>query len=198
MQPSLISSCHLIKHLGLQDYTQHHNLARDCARGDQRAQLELYRNYSKAMFNICLRMMGAREDAEDVLQNAFIDVFAKMGSFRYESSIGAWIKRIVVNHCINELKRRKLDFVDLPDAISNRADIEYLPEDNSVEVRKIKNAIQQLPNGYRVVFSLYCLEGYDHREISDILQITEGASKSQYSRAKKRLSEILISKSEVG
>ena len=182
----------------LQDYTQHHSLARECARGDQRAQLELYRHYSKAMFNICMRMMGAREDAEDVLQNAFVDIFAKMGSFRYESTIGAWIKRIVVNHCINELKRRKLELVDLPETISNQPASEYLPIDNSAEVRKIKNAVQKLPNGYRVVFSLYCIEGYDHREIAEILQISEGASKSQYSRAKKRLSEILTSKSEVG
>ena len=182
----------------MQDYTQHHNLVRDCTRGDRRAQLELYRNYSKAMFNVCYRMMGAREDAEDVLQNAFIDIFSKMDSFRYESSVGAWIKRIVVNHCINELKRRKLNFVDLPDTLANYAAVEYLPQDNSTEVRKIKNAIQQLPNGYRVVFSLYCLEGYDHREIAEILQISEGASKSQYSRAKKKLNKILIDKAEVG
>ena len=143
-------------------------------------------------------MMGTRQDAEDVLQNAFIDIFTKIETFRYESSVGAWIKRIVINHCINELKRRRLSFVDLSDSIVNRPDQEYAPVENSEEIQKIKSAIQQLPNGYRVVFSLYCIEGYDHREIAQILDISEGASKSQYSRAKKKLNEILIGKYKVG
>ena len=198
MQPSIFDLCPLVKLDRLQDYTQHHDLVRDCAQGDHRAQLELYRTYCKAMFNICLRMMGTRQDAEDVLQNAFIDIFTKIETFRYESSVGAWIKRIVINHCINELKRRRLSFVDLSDSIVNRPDQEYAPVENSEEIQKIKSAIQQLPNGYRVVFSLYCIEGYDHREIAQILDISEGASKSQYSRAKKKLNEILIGKYKVG
>ena len=182
----------------MQDFTQHHDLIKSCAQGDRQAQRSLYRAYNRAMFNICLRMMGSREDAEDVLQNAFIDIYTKIHSFRFESSVGAWIKRIVVNHCINALKKRRVNFVDLGDSLANQPDQSYQPLDTSDEVRKIKQAIQQLPDGYRVVFSLYCLEGYDHREISQILNISEGASKSQFSRAKKRLNQLLIAKSQAG
>ncbi len=182
----------------MQDFTQHYDLVRNCVQGDRRAQLELYRTYNRAMYNICVRMMGNREEAEDVLQNAFIDVFTKMHTFRFESSVGAWIKRIVVNHCINGLKKRRIDLVDLGDALANQPDQTYEPIETEGEVQKIKQAIQQLPDGYRVVFSLYCLEGYDHREISQILSISEGASKSQYSRAKKRLNQMLTKKSQVG
>ena len=141
-------------------------------------------------------MVGRESDAEDLLQNSFIDVFSKLHTFRYQSSIGAWIKRIVVNNCINFLKRKRIYFEDL----NNSYEFELSHQDDDlgggkVNVDAIKKALFQLPDGYRVVFSLYSLEGYDHKEIAQILNVTEATSKSQYSRAKKKLKELLKNKS---
>lgn len=176
------------------DYgSTHKELVQACAAGDRKAQFELYRLYSQAMYNICLRMLNDQEDAEDLLQQSFIDVFLKLDSFRFESSIGAWIKRIVVNNCINFLKKRRLTIQSLDD--ERMGGFSENPDDDLHEshlgVKEVKNAISQLPDGYRVVFTLYMFEGYDHKEIADILNITEATSKSQYSRAKKKLRELL-------
>ena len=177
-----------------QQVDQHFDIVEACKRGDRKAQFELYKLYSKAMYNICLRMLGSVENAEDALQNSFVDVFSKLDSFRFESSIGAWIKRIVINNCINHIKKRKLDFAELND------NVHHIPEDgvdnvpNEVlKVELIQKAIMQLPEGYRVVFTLYAMEGYDHEEIGEILGVTEATSKSQYSRAKAKLRDILQS-----
>ena len=159
-------------------------------RGNRKAQFELYRLYSQAMYNICLRMVNDDLDAEDLLQQSFVDVFTKMSSFRYESSIGAWIKRIVVNNCINFLKKRRLQIQSLDDSFYQVAD--DMPIDKyNINVKAINDAIRKLPDGYRVVFSLYLFEGYDHQEIGQILDITEATSKSQFSRAKKKLRDLL-------
>lgn len=178
------------------DYAStHHDIVEQCKQGSRHAQFELYRLYSKAMYNICLRMLNNDLDAEDVLQHSFVDVFSKLESFRYESSIGAWIKRIVVNNCINYLKRSRLRFEELDDKhqrIEEDAHEHHDMPGLSVEV--VKKALATLPDGYRVVFSLYLLEGYDHEEIAEILNISEATSKSQLHRAKKRLREIIESK----
>lgn len=179
------------------DYiSTHRDIVEECKRGNRQAQFELYRLYAKGMYNICLRMVGRESDAEDLLQNSFIDVFTKLHTFRYQSSIGAWIKRIVVNNCINFLKRKRIYFEDL----NNSYEFELSHQDDDlgggkVNVDAIKKALFQLPDGYRVVFSLYSLEGYDHKEIAQILNVTEATSKSQYSRAKKKLKELLKNKS---
>lgn len=163
-----------------------------CLRGDRHAQFELYRLYSKAMYNICLRMTNSQEDAEDLLQNSFVDVFSKLQSFRAESSIGAWIKRIVVNNCINHLKKRRLKFDELIENYHDRVDVEPIPCDEAkLSVPQVKRALLKLPTGYRVVFSMYAFEGFDHEEIGQILEISTSTSKSQYSRAKQKLREIL-------
>lgn len=178
---------------------QHYHIVEACKRGDRKAQFELYRLYSKAMYNISLRMLGSVENAEDVLQNSFIDVFSKLDSFRFESSVGAWIKRIVINNCINYLKKRRLEFSELtensafvPTEDHSSGSI-FSASDSPLDVAKIQKAIQQLPDGYRVVFTLYAMEGYDHEEIGSILGVTEATSKSQYSRAKAKLRDILQS-----
>ncbi len=142
------------------------------------------------MYNICLRMVNNELDAEDLLQQSFIDVFGKMDSFRHESSIGAWMKRIVVNNCINFLKKRKLRIEPLDDRFHPLAE-DGPVEETKLNTKAIDKAIKDLPDGYRVVFSLYLFEGYDHKEIADILNITEATSKSQYSRARKKLKELL-------
>ena len=161
-------------------------------KGNRQAQFELYRLYSKAMYNICLRMLRNDMDAEDLLQNSFVDIYRKIDTFRFQSSIGAWIKRIVINNCINFLKKKRLEIVTLENQHDDRWDEpEKTTEDLPLNVKDIKNAINQLPDGYRVVFNLYTMEGYDHKEIAQILEVSEATSKSQYSRAKKRLRELL-------
>jgi RNA polymerase sigma-70 factor (ECF subfamily) len=133
-------------------------------------------------------------DAEDLLQNSFVDVFTKLDSFRYQSSIGAWIKRIVINNCINFLKKKKIYFQELEDRHATTAEAEVGlrgSDTQGLSVEAVKRALFDLPDGYRVVFSLYMLEGYDHKEIGDILGIAETTSKSQYSRAKAKLRDIL-------
>jgi len=161
--------------------------------GNQLAQYKIYEKYSKAMFSICYRMMNNREEAEDVLQESFSDAFSKLTSFRFESTFGAWIKQIVVNRCINKLTKRKIDLF-YSENISNYDNIDendHSEDELNYEVNKVRNAIQLLPDGYRTIFSLYLLEGYDHEEISEILGISESTSKTQYIRAKNKLKEIL-------
>jgi len=150
------------------------------------------------MYNICLRMTANEMDAEDVLQMSFVDVFTKMDSFRFESTIGAWIKRIVINNCINHIKRRKLRFEALTEGYNDLEDdnASFDADIDPREVQKVMDAISQLPDGYRVVFTLYTMEGYDHQEIADILQISEATSKSQYSRARKKLRQMITGVTE--
>jgi RNA polymerase sigma factor (sigma-70 family) len=160
--------------------------------GNQKAQYQLYRLYAKAMYNICYRMMNNQADAEDLLQDSFAEAFINLDSFRYESAFGAWLKRIIVNKCINHLKKRRAQLVytdNVPDA-SYEDEQEVGPD--QMDVKKIYNAMERLPDGYRVIFSLYLLEGYDHSEIAQILGITESTSKSQFMRAKQKIKEILI------
>ena len=139
------------------------------------------------MYNICLRMVIDQNDAEDVLQISFFQIFSKLGEYRFESTIGAWIKRIVVNNCINHLRKNIIHFESIEDKEV------MIQEDEPVEynVSSIKKAINDLPEGYRVIFCLYTLEGYDHGEIAQIMNISESTSKSQYSRAKSKLCQIL-------
>jgi len=180
-------------HKSLVNYADtHREIVEACKCGKRDAQFELYRLYGKAMYNVCMRMLRNEMEAEDLLQNSFTDVFTKLHTFRYQSSIGAWIKRITVNNCINHLKKRRLQFEELEDRHGGFAMVDNDPVDSrALDVERVNRAIFQLPDGYRVVFSLYMLEGYDHKEIASILNITEATSKSQYSRAKKKLKELL-------
>ena len=171
----------------------HRDIIEGCKYGDQRAQYQLYQLYSKAMFNVCYRMMNNREEAEDLLQDSFTDAFHRLNSFRYESSFGHWLKRIVVNKCINEIKRRKADLSYYDDMgwFENEKDEKEEAYGNGLTVDNVKAAMENLPSGSRMIFSLYLLEGYDHVEISQILNISESNSKSQYMRAKRKVKEVL-------
>ena len=160
--------------------------------GNPRAQYQLYKLYAKAMFNICVRMLNNKEEAEDLLQESFTDAFMKLNSFRYESSFGAWLKRIVINKCINAIQKKKVDLVfrDFPvEPVAGDEAVDY--SGIEMDVRRIHRAVEKLPDGYRVIFSLYALEGYDHGEISQILKISESTSKSQYLRAKQKIKELI-------
>jgi RNA polymerase sigma-70 factor (ECF subfamily) len=160
--------------------------------GNPRAQFQLYKLYSKAMFNICMRMLNNREEAEDLLQESFTDAFMKLETFRYESSFGAWLKRIVINNCINSIQKRNVELV-FPEhqAEPGHQDepVDYARIE--MDVKRIHRAMEQLPDGYRVIFSLYALEGYDHGEIAQVLGISESTSKSQYLRAKQKIRDML-------
>lgn len=143
------------------------------------------------MFNVCYRMMNNREEAEDMLQEAFAQAFMKLHTYRYESNFGSWLKRIVVNTCINAINKRKVELTYCEEIYHHD-----IPQENTVEepeytVAHITKAMEKLPEGGRMVFSLYLLEGYDHKEISQIMGISESTSKSQFMRAKRRVVEIL-------
>jgi len=168
----------------------HAPLIEECRKGSSKAQFRLYNLYSKAMYNLAYRILNNREDAEDILQEAFVECFRNIGSFRFESTFGAWLKRIVVNKCINQIKKKKIDLTlceTLPPVIYEE------DEEVTYDTGKIFKNIEMLPDGFRIILTLYLLEGYDHSEISQILGISESTSKSQYSRAKEKLRNLLSS-----
>ena len=170
-------------------------LVERCRLNDRTAQAELYRRYSKAMFNAALRITGDYAEAEDVLQESFLSAFRELHGYKGESSFGAWLKRIVVNKSINCLRQRRLALVPLAEQHDGQAELPTAtdPDDETEQSYRadvLRRCIQELPDGYRVVLSLYLLEGYDHLEIAGILGITESTSKSQYSRARQRLREL--------
>lgn len=168
-----------------------------CLKGNRTAQHRMYSMYCDAMYNVCYRMTGSEMQAEDALQESFIDVFKNLSGFRGESSLGAWIKRIVINHCLNQLKQRRIVFEEIKEQYAETVwedSGDYDEEAQSYEVHRVKNAIMMLPDGYRQVLTLYLIEGYDHSEIAEILGIQESGSKSQYSRARAKLRELLNKK----
>jgi RNA polymerase sigma factor (sigma-70 family) len=162
-----------------------------CKQGDQQAQATLYRNYLKAMQRIAFRITGDWMEAEDVIQEAFMRAFNHLHSFKAEATFGAWLKRIVINTAINHLKRRKGEWVPLDPDKFDLAEEEPRPYVSPWNMEQIQGAIAQLPEGYQQVFRLYQMEGYDHKEIGRILNISEATSKSQFSRAKRKLREML-------
>ncbi len=145
------------------------------------------------MFNTAYRITGNREEAEDMLQEAFTDCFRNIGSYRTESTFGAWLKTIVVNRCISRIRKRETQLVYIDDYSRHETGEEEPPETTWPDHAVIARAVERLPDGYRVVLSLYLLEGYDHTEIAGILGISESTSKTQYLRAKDKLKKILSS-----
>ena len=144
------------------------------------------------MYSVCMRLINQADEAEDVMQEAFLNAFRNIDTYRGEVSFGAWLKRIVINRSLDHLKKKKLKLEEINDKTAQIAD--YQMEMKEVNVEVIKNAIQQLPDGYRVVLSLFLIEGYDHEEISQILGITNSNSRTQFLRAKNKLRELLKDK----
>jgi RNA polymerase sigma-70 factor (ECF subfamily) len=173
----------------------HQDLINRCRKGDRMAQEELYKLYFRAMYNTCLRMLNDRFEAEDVMQEAFLAAFTKLGQYRGEMSFGSWLKKIVINKAIDALRARKIRFEELDEMREDEDDLvfesDYSVEETANLINKIKKAVQVLPEGFRVVLSLALFEGYDHEEIAMILGISESTSRSQLARAKKKLVEYL-------
>lgn len=165
------------------------DLVERCKQGSAVGFKQLYQQYAKAMFNTSLRIVNNAADAEDIVQEAFSDAFKNIRRFNYQSTFGAWIKRIVINKSINLLRDKKLKLVDINHAnISELENEEELDEENiQFQVEEIKNAVQMLPDGYRTVFTLNAFEGYDYDEIAEILNISSTTARTQYHRAKKQL-----------
>ena len=153
----------------------------------------LYRQYAKPMFNTSLRIVNNTSDAEDVLQESFASAFRFLDRFDYSSTFGAWLKRIVVNKSINALRARKFAFAEIEEVSLNESpEPEEFDEDSvRLKVEEIRNAMKLLPNGYRAVLSLYLFEGYDHEEISEILNISTSTVRTQYHRARQKLLQLL-------
>lgn len=168
----------------------HQTLVEQCKTGNASSQYELYGLYVDAMFNIGFRFLGNKEDAEDIVQDSFVDAFKKLQSFKYESSFGAWLKRIVINKSINHLKAKRIPVVPM-DTHEFHLTEETPLEAEAVDIKKVQWGMAQLPDGYRQILNLYLIEGYDHVEIGEILDISTSTSKSQYHRAKKKLLEII-------
>jgi len=173
-------------------------LIEGCKKGNSKAQKELYSRYSGAMLGISMRYCREKSDAEDVLQEAFIRIFRYIVKFegRNKGSLSAWIKTIVINttlsHNRNNLKHHFTEDVDNVQIGENPVfDTLNDVDESKLKVQKILNSIQKLPDGYRAVFNLYCLEGYSHKEIAKILNVTENTSKSQLSKARKYLRKLL-------
>jgi len=168
----------------------HRDLVEKSKQGHRQSQYELYNLYVDAMYNVCLRMVRNVEDAEDVTQDSFVDAFTQLASFRYESTFGSWLKRIVINRSINHLKKKRIPVTPLENHEFHLGEEE--PEEaDAMEIEKVKKGIEELPTGYQQIINLYLIEGYDHVEIGEILNISTSTSKSQYHRAKKKLLEIV-------
>ena len=159
-----------------------------CVKGDRLAQRNLYDIFSKKMYMVCLRYTKSQQEAEDVLQDSFIKIFKNLKGYRGDSRLDYWIKRIVVNTALNS-KRKKLYMYPMVDIEEVKNDYDLSKTLSSFHMEELLNMIRELPTGCRTVFNLFAIEGYSHKEIAKMLDVSEGTSKSQFSRARKLLKE---------
>ena len=168
----------------------HQDLLDGCKTGDQKAQFKIYKLYYRAMYNTSLRIVNDTMEAEDIMQESFLSAFEKIDTYSGTVSFGAWLKRIVINRSLDALSRRKAIFEDIELHVGIRDESSediVRKEELDIKVEEVKEAINRLPDGYRIILSLYLLEGYDHDEIAEILNISSSTSRSQLSRAKQKL-----------
>ena len=152
----------------------------------------LYNNYSKAMFNICFRMVGKRDDAEDVLQDVFVIAFKNLHQLKDEMQFGGWLKRITINECIRFSKKQFYWDGWEDERFEHLKDDETMDWWSDINLQIIHDATKQLPNGCRQIFNLFAIENFSHKEIANNLNISESTSKSQYHRARQLLKEQLL------
>ena len=177
--------------MGQESIEIHENLIKTARKGNQQSMYRLYKLYVQAMYNTCIRMVSNQYDAEDIIQESFINAFNSLDKFRGDSSFGSWLKRIVINKSISFLKKKKQEFADIDSLqiVADDNDDENFP---NIDPAKIHESIKTLPEKARVILNLYLLEGYKHKEIAEMLNISESTSKSQYLRAKQLLREKLL------
>ena len=166
------------------------DLLQGCLSGNRRMQEELYRRFSPRMYAVCLRYAGKAEEAEDILQEGFIKVFRKMDSYRGDGSFEGWMRRIFVNTAIEHFRRKRY-LMPVTEREENTIEGKYTSVLDDLGAKDILALVQELSPGYRTVFNMYVVEGYTHREIADMLGISEGTSKSQLSRAKVILQDMV-------
>lgn len=170
------------------------DLVEACKANNRKAQMELYRKYCDGMFIVAMRYLDNPEDAEDMVQEAFIKAFQKLEQFRGEVTFGAWLKRIVINRCLDFLKSRKERLIALNEGHIHIVEDEDWSVDDSISIDMVRKAMEELPDTYKYVVQLYLVEGYDHGEISEILQITPVNCRSRLLRGKGYLKKILSEK----
>lgn len=166
------------------------DLINGCIQGDRRMQEELYRRFSPRMYAVCLRYAGNAEEAEDILQEGFVKVFKKLDSFRREGSFEGWVRRIFVNTAIEHFRRKRY-LMPVTEKEENTIEGKFTSILDELAEKDILALVQELSPGYRTVFNMYVVEGYTHKEIADMLGISEGTSKSQLSRAKVILQDLV-------
>lgn len=173
------------------------DIIKKCKQNNRKAQMQLYNTYCNGMYIVAKRFLKDASDAEDIVQESFIKAFTKLHQYNAEVTFGVWLKRIVINSCIDFLKSRKKQLVELKDVhlkvIDTPCEDKWLVDD-AVTLCDVKKAINKLPEKYQYVVMLYLIEGYDHQEISEILNISEVASRTQLLRGKQKLQELLIFK----
>ncbi len=162
-------------------FTNEYDLAKAVRKQDPKAQTNLYEKFASKMLVVCMRYVGDRTEAEDVMIEGFMKVFEKIGQFNFQGSFEGWIRKIMVNEALMYIRSRKNIHVDIEDAVGVYTPDEY---STNLEADDLLALIATLPEGYRMVFNLYAIEGYSHQEIADTLGISEGTSKSQLSRAR--------------
>jgi RNA polymerase sigma factor (sigma-70 family) len=170
------------------------NIIEDCKRNNRRAQLKLYNQYCDGMYIVAKRFVKDSFEAEDVVQEAFIKAFSKLHQYKAEVTFGSWLKRIVINKCIDSLKSKRQFMLELDEVHLKVVDSSYEDEwlvDDAITLEDVKKAISNLPEKYKYVVMLFLIEGYDHQEISQILNISEVASRTQLSRGKVKLRDLL-------
>jgi len=165
----------------------HQKLVRDCLKGKLQAQRMLYDEFAKHMLGVCYRYTRSMKDAEDVLQEGFVKVFSKLGQYKSEGELGAWIRRIMVNTALNYLKRNKKYQDEMYFTDNYLHPVTDQDPAVRIDAKDLAHLIRQLPPGYQVIFNLHAVEGYSHVEIGEMLGISDGTSRSQYSRARNLL-----------
>lgn len=162
-----------------------------CKKGNEVAQMQVYDKYAQSMFTIACRYLNNDEDAKDAMQEGFLKAFVNMDSYKPDATFGAWLKRIIINQCLDILKKRKIEFSN--DEVENLkiVDDDNWDFDNSISKQNILNAIEQLNEKHKIVVKLYLVEGYDHEEISEILEIPIKTSRTHLRRGKLKLQELL-------
>ena len=174
-------------------------LIQNCQNNQKAAQAELYKNYSAKLFSVCLRYADSYEDAQDYFQDGFIMIFNKINQFRFEGSFEGWMRRIIVNACIEKYRNKNHLYVVNEEITQD----DWLEDDkvedewNDYSYDELLEIIRELPERYRQVFNLYVMEEYSHQEIAEMLQITVGTSKSNLSRAKEKLKELLKKNTDI-